>query len=646
MRISKVTIKNYRSIKSLTLDIDDYTVLIGPNGSGKSSVLYALNWFFNGGSLDELDRHRDAGSEIEEREDDNREPIEVDVTFAEIDDADRRVLRSYARGDSARFRRVWPDEDGKEKMLGNSWIGPGFDEVKSAEPADAVKAAYRELRKQVPDLPDVSTKKAVFEELRKWESNPANEDRLVETNTSDATHMFGFQGEHVLAKRMRYVLVPAAADIADQVGSTGRGSALSELVGSILAAATGEAKESWQRDHEDELGKLRTAIRESVASATDAQAARVNAGLEQLLPNASVKFEASLPEVSFGGTPDLRTSVDLDGVVHDVGRQGHGVQRAVMMALLQALIPDGGVGEDDGDPQGADGAPALMVAIEEPEIYQHPIRARSFARVLAKVSDGGGRQICLATHCPYFILPEQFEALRQIRLADGHTVSMRTGASKVAMACDRDESDVRRRLQLELPRTFSEGFFADTAVLVEGETDKVVIESIAALLGKPLDAEGIAVLSLDGKENLRLGSSLLEELGTPVFVVVDGDAEQAQRKHPNDPDKEERARASHKAQTDRVLEWLPDVTARVGKVPCVFGGVTTVTDRYWFLHDDLESELEGWQTFLTAFEQRNTALRSKDVASYRAAVSEADVNDIPEVFKTAILAIIERKAGT
>ena len=30
--------------------------------------------------------------------------------------------------------------------------------------------------------------------------------------------------------------------------------------------------------------------------------------------------------------------------------------------------------------------PALIICIEEPEIYQHPIRARSFARVLVELS--------------------------------------------------------------------------------------------------------------------------------------------------------------------------------------------------------------------------------------------------------------------
>ena len=65
MRIAEVTVRNFRSLKDVTIKVDDYGVLIGANGSGKSSVLYALDWFFNGTprrpgkARGELPSHRD-----------------------------------------------------------------------------------------------------------------------------------------------------------------------------------------------------------------------------------------------------------------------------------------------------------------------------------------------------------------------------------------------------------------------------------------------------------------------------------------------------------------------------------------------------------------------------------------------------------
>ena len=45
MKIKEISIKNFRGIEDLTLQLNDFTVLIGKNGVGKSSILHALNFF-------------------------------------------------------------------------------------------------------------------------------------------------------------------------------------------------------------------------------------------------------------------------------------------------------------------------------------------------------------------------------------------------------------------------------------------------------------------------------------------------------------------------------------------------------------------------------------------------------------------------
>ena len=43
--LEKVHIKNYRSLRNITLPLKPLTVLVGPNASGKSNVLSALDLF-------------------------------------------------------------------------------------------------------------------------------------------------------------------------------------------------------------------------------------------------------------------------------------------------------------------------------------------------------------------------------------------------------------------------------------------------------------------------------------------------------------------------------------------------------------------------------------------------------------------------
>src|SRR5882757_8236227 len=88
MKIQSIRIKNFRTLKDVTIPFDSVTTFIGPNGTGKSTVLRALDWFFNGkpGSLTEKDCS--FGSTDED--------IEVQVTFADLTEKDCEALGKYA----------------------------------------------------------------------------------------------------------------------------------------------------------------------------------------------------------------------------------------------------------------------------------------------------------------------------------------------------------------------------------------------------------------------------------------------------------------------------------------------------------------------------------------------------------------------
>ena len=63
MRIARLSIANFRSIKALDLDLNDTTVLIGPNNAGKTAILDAIRivltrrWGQRGTGFTEYDVH-------------------------------------------------------------------------------------------------------------------------------------------------------------------------------------------------------------------------------------------------------------------------------------------------------------------------------------------------------------------------------------------------------------------------------------------------------------------------------------------------------------------------------------------------------------------------------------------------------------
>jgi putative ATP-dependent endonuclease of the OLD family len=649
--MSRVRISGYRCLKSIQLDLDAYTVLIGTNGTGKSSVLYALDWFFNGGTMDEGDVHtvprQDSADPIGQPDRGAARRIEVEVTFDQLDEADRQILGRYARGETVRLRRSW--SDGKEKMIGNSRQGPGFAEVRAAERVAEMRTLYGALRKELTELPAVTAKDDILGALTRWEDDPANRGKLVDVADDDATHLFGFAGEEVLAKRFRLILVPAAVDIAAAVGTAGKGSVLSQLIGALTTEAMGIAKREWETKHQAQLEDLGRTIKQSVEEATKGHIAAVNRHFSELVATGEVKFTGEPPAWSLRGDATVTAEVMVNGVETDVARQGHGVQRALMMAVLQTMVGLEGEGGDPIDvaeelPDLGDSPrltpPCLLLCLEEPEIYQHPVRARHFARVLTRLSTESGSQVLLATHSPYFVLPAQFAALRRFSADQGVADVVFASPEEIVRQSGIVEDRVLKCMEKEVPRTFSEGFFADAAVLVEGDTDRAVIETVAERLGSPLDARGIAVLSMESKENLRVPAAILSGIGIPVYVVADGDALGGRRKHPTDAAKADEVSGSHRRATETLLKWLPkNVHKQHGEIPTAFGAPTGVTSGWTLFHDDLEEELTAWPGFETELQQRGCELREKNVAAYRAASHSAPIDKIPDALRAVVSAL-------
>lgn len=661
MKINHVKIKNYRSLKDMDLKVDDYTALIGSNGSGKSSVLYALSWFFTGKGLEPTDVH---GAKIQSLESSASidSPVSVSVTFSDLTDVDRGRLLEYGRGNTVTFTRSWSAGDGKSKVVGNALAGPGFAQVRQQKLLKDLRSSYGALREAGIDLPDLGSqapKDSILQALADWEDDPENGTLLELVDGADANHMFGINGSNVINDCVRIVLVPAATDISSQVGETGKGSTLADLIGGLMANAGAAARSEWQIKNAKQIEELNAAVKASVEQSTGLQAKRINSRLASLIPTAKVEFTPTVPDWSPKGEASVMTNVSIDGLTNDVSRQGHGVQRAVMIAMFQSLVPDAELmlaSHERQDDESEDEAqlrlegeleklPCLVVAIEEPEIYQHPIRARSFARVLAELSAQFNVQVLVATHSPYFVRPDQFESLRRFTLVKGVSDVNNTTLSRLAVAAGCDEARAQKTIQLNLPTAFSEGFFADSVVLVEGETDKVILESLAELMDSPLDGLGISVLDMSSKDAIQVPFAMLsKELGVPAYVMVDGDALGAARKH-SDPAKAANARNSHRKSTETICGWLPAATACHGTLPYTFGSPTVVTDNYTIWEDDIEEELAKWPSFLIALQANGGALREKNVLAYRAALLASDVDEMPASLKESVAAIVRFKGG-
>jgi predicted ATP-dependent endonuclease of OLD family len=84
---------------------------------------------------------------------------------------------------------------------------------------------------------------------------------------------------------------------------------------------------------------------------------------------------------------------------------------------------------------------------------------------------------------------------------------------------------LRPRLAAVMTPWVNEGFFADVAVLVEGEGDRAAILAVADYLGYDLEATGFSVIPCMGKPNLDRPLVIFRALGVPTYVLWDSDQE-------------------------------------------------------------------------------------------------------------------------
>lgn len=219
---------------------------------------------------------------------------------------------------------------------------------------------------------------------------------------------------------------------------------------------------------------------------------------------------------------------DRGGHPIDPDLQGHGLQRALVIALLHeladsALAASARKGEEGTVPR------ALMLAIEEPELYQHPLQARALAASLdglAGTDSGRSIQVAYSTHSPHFTRPALFDDLRLCqRDGGGGTRAVAADPEAIETAIEKVgyEKEIAEKVTRALADSLREAIFAYSVILCEGDTDAAVLLGIADLQGG-LDGDGVAVAPCGSKANLIIAIAILNQLGIPFIALFDADA--------------------------------------------------------------------------------------------------------------------------
>ena len=543
MIVKAIRLRNFRSVLHQHIDCDNLTVLVGRNGAGKSSFLRAFELFYDSKAtvVPEDYYAEDTSSEIE-----------IAMTFTDLSADERGLFEPYLDGDDLTVARVFSLSAKKSGTYHGSRLqNPEFAAVRDAGGKRDITSKYAEVRSEAKysALPAIRSAEQAEEELRKWEA--ANPD--VCTRMRDDGQFFGFTevGAGYLGRHTRFIHIPAVRDASDDA-TEGKGSCVTEIMDLVVRRALA-ARTEFIALMEDTQNKYREIMEPTKLTELSELQTQLSETLRYYAPEANVSMEwARLAEVPF---PLPRAEVRLleDGYKSSVQRTGHGLQRAFILTMLQHLVAAKGAEAGAKDAGSSEGEvkqwaeaqlPGLVLAIEEPELYQHPSRQRHLAAVLLKLSNGSipgvarRTQVLYSTHSPLFVGLDRFDQIRLLRKIDGAAGKPRvtTGikadldavAEEVWVAGGEQGAKytavtLRPRLQAVMTPWVNEGFFADVAVLVEGEDDRAAILGTAAAMNHDLDSAGISVIPCIGKNNLDRPLVIFRQLGIPTYVIWDGD---------------------------------------------------------------------------------------------------------------------------
>ena len=529
MRITRIEIKNFRSIRQLAVDLGDTTVFMGPNNAGKTAILDALRialtrrWGQRGTGFSEYDVHlagdtadpkTSKGVCIELRSEESEPDEWPGMIAADLGDIVQLDPTTGRRSVALRTRCVWSEDTG------------------------AFEPSWEFLDTRREPLVGHSARRINLE--RFWRYLPV----FYLGALRDVGDEFSPRSSQFWGRLLRALEIPSDLE--------SRALRVLDLLNRRLLEA------------DPRLAK----IADTLSGATRVAARDRDGGLDLRMVPLKTWDLLSRAEIILRNEPDLPWL--------PLRRQGQGIQSLSVIFLFQAFVDR--LLRELYEPESES-----VLALEEPETHLHPQAVRTLWR---QVSALPGQKI-VTTHSPYLVQHVPFRDLRLVRLTrngtevrslagsfsasipplDGlhgvvagsvglltyqrasetltvhgaldkktyHRLLACCGAHKrhrelAKLLCDLRErsslyvaDDELRSLETSARRMRGEILFAERWLIVEGQTEYLIVHAVAHALDYDLDQYGVSVIDAQNSGNPATFAALARALGIPWLAVFDGD---------------------------------------------------------------------------------------------------------------------------
>lgn len=512
MRLTNVTIKNFRAHRVTALPLPQLGCFIGENNAGKSSVLHAVQYVLEDRKLSFEDfRDPTLPASVSLR----LEGIEEE-DLLRVNETHRSRVRDMIRDGVLTIVRTQELEGKPEsEYLKLAPIDPTWSQEKLSSTIKGKTGA--QLRQSVVELlpqldnvlPETPNQKQVKDAWEKLVMQLPREE-LEETPAPYPTGI----ASSVKPLLPSVIYIEAVKDASVEAKSTGT-SAFSKL----LELLFNEVSEQFS-DIEDQFRSVYLKLNRSlnddgVEVDGRLEAVRyIESTIEEFVrasfPGVSLRMDVPAPTLSM-----LLNGAELhvdDGHDGSIASKGDGLKRTVLFALLRAYASIRSTGLND-QARSESPRPSYVLLFEEPELYLHPRAQRQLMTALGTFSNE--HQVLVTTHSPGFFRPGTKGFARLQKTQNGVT------AHPVDLTLSH-----RDAYQIVQHENNEAAFFAYSVVLVEGDSDTFTYPHLAKLFSPDWDDvdRNIMFVKIDGKGNIRRYKEFFSSFGIPIHVITDLDA--------------------------------------------------------------------------------------------------------------------------
>ncbi|WP_375742876.1 AAA family ATPase [Corallococcus interemptor] len=485
MRLDRVTIRNYKSIKSIELRIPqkeeqrqgsaDFLSIVGENNAGKSSILEAIRLACSASMK--------ASEEQFPGNAPSNGPIEVELEFDQLTDNDRQLdaLKDNTFFDGAqqryRLKRIWKTINGAAENWSYNPGRPPDHQLTGWSGKKSIKSLEKEDERWKPvierALKDGAPAKPTFEQLL----NAARElqSPLLEVHEQEEWVLHPGSITTALEAALPSVIyVPALRETSAETDVGAKQSAIRKIVKALF--------DQQLANHECVIRFKSAADELQELFATEGKH-RIVASMEEKLTEKFkelIDIRAELKFTTPDVTSDLASSTEfrvLDGALSTrPDNQGHGAQRSIVLALLQLYV------EQNRQSASRERQHMLFLS-EEPEIYLHPGMCRRMRDTLLKIAQSGVGQVLCTTHSPVFLdLADRHDGIVIQRKKEGHPEAYQRTEDVFDQSATDKEQRARLRMLLNFDPAVNEAFFSEKVCLVEGDCELAAIDAVARKL--------------------------------------------------------------------------------------------------------------------------------------------------------------------